>query len=120
MLKNAGTISFGSGASGAFLNGGKYNHDYTTGGTVPTATWDVNSTLEFTTPNNGGSQILGLGQAFGNVVWNCTNQGTANINFQGSLTAVNGNLTVMSTGSSGSLRLSGNTGYILSIAKDLG
>src|SRR5438045_1736253 len=73
-------------------------------GTIPTATWDPNSTCEIIGYTTGGPPT-GLGQSFGNFTWNATNQGTTNINLAGTLTTVNGNFTVLSTGTTGSLRL---------------
>jgi hypothetical protein len=77
-------------------SGGTYRHNID-GGTVPTGTWDVNSTLLVTgmvaTLPSGVT-----GQSLGNLTWNCpgqTNTGTA---LSGTLT-VKGNLTIQNAGS---------------------
>jgi hypothetical protein len=120
---NAGTISYGAGATGTFLSGGNYNHNFSgtsgNGGTIPSATWEGSSTVEFTATTSGTSNPGGLGQSFGNVTWNCTNQGSAGVNFQGALTTIQGHFTVSSTGSSGVLRLSGNTAFTLRVGGDV-
>ena len=79
----------------------------TAASTIPTATWNTNSTcaiIGYT--SNTSARPGGLGQTFGNFTWNCPSQ-TGTIDLGGALAAVKGNLTVTSTGSS-TLRLSGN------------
>lgn len=88
----------------SFSAGGTYIHALD-GGTIPTATWNAASTCLISAATAAPS---GLTQAFGNFTWNCAAQ-TAHISLAGSLTTVNGDLSVISTGS-GSLRLRNGSG----------
>lgn len=111
-LNNAGTIN---GATAALLmnSGSTYNHNFTTaGGTIPTATWDVASTVSFTTYTSNSSAPGGIGQSFGNFTWNCTAQ-TGNINFDNGSLVVRGTFTLAAT-NSGSVRLTGSTSRTVS------
>lgn len=103
-LVNAGTIT--TNGTLAFNSGGKYQHNYTTTqGTIPTATWNLNSTAEIIGYTTNATRPSGLAQAFGNFTWNSPNQASSsNISLSGDLSSVAGNLTVTSTGS-GSVRL---------------
>lgn len=90
-----------TGATMSVGNGGLFRFNMTYGGnypiTVPTATWDPNSTCEIIASNqlplSGG-----LNQSFGHFIWNYPAQTTA-INFGGNLNMVNGNFTLASSGS---------------------
>jgi hypothetical protein len=76
-------------------SGGTYQHNIN-GGAVPTATWDLNSTLLVTGITS--STVTGItGQSLGNLTWNCTGQTSGSSALAGTLT-VNGNLTVLSSG----------------------
>jgi len=101
---NAGTVT--TNGTLAFNSGGKYQHNYTTTqGTIPTATWNLNSTAEIIGYTTNATRPSGLGQAFGNFTWNSPNQvSSSNISLSGDLSSVTGNLTVTSTGT-GSVRL---------------
>jgi hypothetical protein len=89
-----------------FDNGGLYINNVNTAngyGTHPTATWHLNSTCEVrglsgpTLPNN-------FNQVYGNLLWNCANQGTnAVVIEQANAPTVNGTMTVANTGTTGSL-----------------
>jgi hypothetical protein len=103
-----GTLSFASGAT--------YQHQRN-GGTIPNATWHANSTCEIVITGNA-TTLSGVGQAFGHVTWNSPNQ-TAAVQLSGALTTVNGNLTVLNTGS-GSIRLTGTTLSTLNLGGNLG
>ncbi len=100
----SGTIAIGSGATISFQAGATYQHARSAG-TIPTATWDVNSTCLIT----GSTSALpgGLGQIFGNVTWNCASQ-SSHLSLEGSVTGIAGDFTVMSTGSR-SLRLANSS-----------
>ena len=83
-----------------FQSGSVYSHLFTTTqGSIPLASWHVNSTLQvegyttFTVGSAGGN----WSQSFGNVVWNCPLQ-TGTFNMNGLLTSVAGNFRVLSTG----------------------
>ena len=110
---------------------GKYEHAYTGSvGTIPTATWDVNSEIEFkmTGPFAGVTladyQTRGFNQAFGNVIWN-TPTNTSLLDLKGVITNVQGNFEVVSTGtgvagtSNSALVLSTSGTYNLAIGKSL-
>jgi len=103
-VRNSGAMTMTG--TGVFESGGKYQHNLN-GGTIITATWDPASTCEVTGATT--SQPGGLGQAFGNFTWNPEAQAANNLNLAGGLTNVRGNFTVVNTGTSGSLRLTGNT-----------
>lgn len=106
IVKNAGTIGVAAGPGITFSSGGVYQHNYTTSaGTIPTATWSNGSTCEVIGYTNNNNAPSGLGQSFCNFKWNCTSQGQ-DMNLNGALTTVNGDLTINST-SSKELRLAG-------------
>ncbi|MGL2964930.1 hypothetical protein ACSVH2_13990, partial [Flavobacterium sp. RSB2_4_14] len=129
-INNGGTISTtahitGSVATLVFTATGIYNHTYTLGGGVPTATWNVASNVNFTGLTSAATAVTGVsGQTFGNVTWNPTAQGAAVITWGISgTTTIAGNLTVSTTGSgaitlttSGTLNVTGNyvqnAGYV--------
>ena len=102
LLKVENTASF-TGTGILFNAGSTYEHAVN-GGTIPTATWDVNSTCLITGITNTLPLNSSLNQAFGNFTWQCYNQ-NANLSFATALSTVNGNLTVVSTGSSGAINL---------------
>ncbi|HXI72366.1 MAG TPA: fibronectin type III domain-containing protein [Verrucomicrobiae bacterium] len=79
-----------------FETGGKYQHNFTTAGTIPKATWNIGSTCEIDNQTSGNTPG-GLAQVFYNFTWNCPSQG-ANISMGGGLTNVSGDLTILSTG----------------------
>ncbi|MBS1917589.1 MAG: T9SS type A sorting domain-containing protein [Bacteroidetes bacterium] len=112
LVNNGGSIT--SNASNLiFANGGVYNHAID-GGTIPTATWNTGSTCEIT--GNSGSAPTGLNPTggFANFTWNSPGQsGTDNVSLAGALKTINGNFSIISTGS-GTLRLlnSGNGGTL--------
>jgi glycosidase len=115
---NSGTITT-TAATAAYNNGSTYQHNFTTtGGTIPTASWNSNSTVLVSGYTTYGGTPGGYGQAFGNFTWYCPSQSGA-VNFSGNLTKVNGNFSVLSTGSGGELRLTGNTAFTMNIVGDL-
>jgi hypothetical protein len=116
-LKNSGTLTMNSGStvtinfpgiftreggtmptsSGYFIvnNRGKFVHAMD-GGTLPSAAWNIGAIIEVsgiktTKPNS-------LNQTFHHFIWNSTGQ-TASLDFAGSMTWVNGDFNVYSTGS---------------------
>ena len=97
---NSGTINKSSSSTIIFASGGIYQHSQN-GGTVPTATWNANSTCLIT----GTTSTLpsGMGQTFGHLTWNCTDQTTSDpLN---NFFTVGGNFTLNSSGESSQLRL---------------
>ena len=114
--------SIGAGGSITIASGGIYDVTVNISSTslaIATCTWSTGSTLQFTGETSGTSAInaASLGQAFYNVKWNCPSQ-TGGLNFSGALTTVNGDLTVVNTGTS-SWRLTGNTADTVAIAGNL-
>lgn len=115
ICNNSATIVGSTATTTTFQSGSVYEHQYTTAqGSIPLATWDAASTLRITgyTSFTTASAAGNWGQTFGNVEWNCASQ-TATLNLGGLLTTIQGNLNVLSTGTTGVLRfLSTTTGTI--------
>ena len=102
-LYNQGSIS--STVSTLLINSGATYQHAQDGGSIPTATWNSNSTCLVT--GAVSNTISGLSQSFGNFTWNSTGQAFVDDGYGvgvdkgiaiGSLT-VNGNFTLNSTGS---------------------
>ncbi len=94
-----------------FTANGIYNHQ-TNGGTIPTASWNAASTCNVTGMTS--SNPSGLGQTFGNFIWNNASQSTF-YNFNNTSFSTSGTFTVSSTGSSNiSLVGSTTTDYVYS------
>jgi len=107
IIDNRNTITCTTASKLMMSSGSRYIHAFN-GGNIPDATWNANSTIEFTgitttLPGNFGGLI-----AYGNVTWNNTLQ-TGNISFAGALNTVNGNLSIQSTGT-GDIRLKNSGG----------
>lgn len=77
--------------------GGTYEHRMN-GNAIPTATWNVASTCLVTGVTSTVPTVASLGQTFGNFTWNCTGQ-SADLSFASTMDNVQGNLTIISTGS---------------------
>lgn len=104
IYKSAGTTTISPGATIAYQNGGKYQHNFTTtAGTIPTATWNTGSACEVIGYTSCSSPPSGI-QAFYDFTWNCPLQ-TNTIDLAGGLSTVNGNFKLASTGT-GQLTLS--------------
>jgi hypothetical protein len=104
----AGTIA-GSVAGGiVFQSGSNYNYLGTGGLALPLASWDTNSNINITGITAAASITNINTQSFGNITYNCVNQGNT-ITTLGSTAAtytVKGDFNILSTGSgSGSLTL---------------
>jgi hypothetical protein len=98
-----------------FQAGSFYRHQRN-GSNIPDANWNASSTCEITgiTDNDPGN----IDQEFGHFTWNCPNQ-NAIINFDTDLEDVQGNFTMVSTGSSVvRLRSGGGGGSTLSVGGD--
>lgn len=119
-LRNSGATITASGAL-TFNAGSTYEHNHTTtAGTIPTATWNVNSTcsiIGYTTGGGGNFFPGGLTQSFGNFNWNCPSQSN-NARLDGNLTTINGDFSVGSTGAS-KLRLVNNTVVVINVGGDV-
>ncbi len=70
-ITNSGTITNATASKLLFQSGSTYTHNQN-GGTIPTATWNANSTCNITGITS--SDPNGDEQAFGNVTWNCASQ----------------------------------------------
>lgn len=101
-IDNSGTVTCSNATRLVFAAGSTYIHNVNNV-SLPTATWNTTSLLNVTGVT--ATALAGLGQAFGNITWNCASQTLANMNFN-QMTAIN-NLTLISTGS-GSIRIANN------------
>lgn len=124
ICNNAAVITGSTSTTTIFQSGGVYEHRYTTTeGSIPLATWDntlgAASTLRVTGYTNVTTATAAgnWGQSFGNLEWNCAAQ-TATFNLGGLLTTVNGNLTVLSSGTTGVLRFASTTVASIAIAEN--
>lgn len=107
---NGGTFTTNGGPTITFVNGSRYIHNQNAG-TIPTATFGATSTVEITGTTT--TVPTGLGQTFGNFVWNSSGQ-TANINLAGDPTTVSSDFVVASTGTA-ELYLNDNTAALKTI-----
>lgn len=99
-------------------NGGKYQHNPTSGGgTLPTCSWKTGSICEIikATADPGTS----LNQTYYNFIWNSSNQVATNLNLNSHLKTVNGDLTIQNTGTTGTLRLAGTSSLTLNVLGNL-
>lgn len=116
ILRNAATIT----TTGLliFNSAGKYQHNFTTtGGTIPSATWQFGSTCEIVGYTSNSNTPGGLGQSFANFTWNSPSQ-TGNISAGGNFVSVNETLRIQSTGT-GSFRLAAGTSPTLNVSGNL-
>ncbi len=97
LTNNGATITGATATSLIFGATTLYTHNVN-GGTVPTASWDINSTCNITGVT-GGSPVLpaGFSQSFGNYTWNCTGM-TTGLNLNNTLTDIRGNFNLTSSG----------------------
>ena len=91
---NNGTLSQGGTVTASVSSGGMYIHNTNNSANLK-ATWDPNSTCQFT----GVTTALpaNLAQTFGHFAWNCASQ-TAILSIAGVLTTIAGNFRITSTG----------------------
>ena len=98
-VTNSGNVSIADGSLLQFNSGSNYFHNFSSGGAIPFATWDANSTCEINNltaispvpPSN-------LNQPFGNFRWNTPAMGTTStFSLGGQLTSVSGNLVFVSS-----------------------
>ncbi|MBK7172938.1 MAG: T9SS type A sorting domain-containing protein [Bacteroidales bacterium] len=113
-INNEGSISFASGSLYQHVRSfGKKSP--ATFSEIPVANWDAQSTCEilsvYATP------YAGLNQAFGNFNWNFATQNSA-INLNGTLSTINGDLIITSTGTS-ELQLASSQTTTLSVGGDV-
>lgn len=119
---NSATVTGTDGTNANFNSGGVYRHLYTTTeGSIPLASWNINSTVEIQgyTGNITASAGGNWGQNFGNFVFSCSSLGSNVMQFAGLLTSVQNDLTISSTGTTGSFRFSNTENPTVSIGRDL-
>ncbi|HPS62577.1 MAG TPA: hypothetical protein PLK82_05925, partial [Bacteroidales bacterium] len=110
-LVNNGTVS-SSASEMTFTSGSLYQHG-ANGGSLAGATWNDGSTCEVTGITTSTS-ITNTDQSFYHFRWNCASQ-TDETNCAGNLQTIRGNLTLVSTGSTGKLKLAESADYTLTI-----
>lgn len=132
-LVNSGAITFNANVTAAFESGSTYHHAIN-GGSIPIATWNLNSTCLVT--GIIGNLPSNLGQSFGNLIWNCPAQTvsstpTTTFNIQGNLIIQNTNTGQFRMGnginiilgnytqSGGIVRIAANTARTLTISGNL-
>jgi hypothetical protein len=102
-----------------FKSGSVYKHFHRIGGVTPLATWDLNSTCVIGgLVNTNNTPPANLNQAFGNLIWNTPSMGpTTTFSLGGAPQNVNGDLTIVSTGTTPKeIRFkNGGAGYTLFI-----
>src|SRR5690606_32959011 len=122
ILENSSTIDLADPSLLIFNSGSTYRHAFASGGDIPLANWDANSTCEITGLSGAAPAVPGnLNQTFGNFTWNTTSLATGpTFHLGAQLTTVNGDLRLLSTGG-GQVRFSGNggSGFALTIGGDL-
>jgi hypothetical protein len=109
-----------------FNTGSVYEH-IANGGAIPTATWTarnnalgiVGATTLISGATTSAPTAATFAQAFGNLTWNSPNQ-TSSANLSGNLQTVNGNLTLVNTGTpSLEVRFTSTTAYTLNVQNDV-
>jgi hypothetical protein len=79
---NSYTIALNASATISVGSTGVYEHAITaSGGSIPSASWDANSTLKITPTASMTSYPTGLNQTFGKVEVNCASQSSSNVKF---------------------------------------
>ena len=117
IIQNVGTVTSAAAANLIFQDGGTYIHARN-GGALPTATWAANSNAMITGITDDAPG--GLTQSFGNFEWN--NNQIADINLDGDLETIKGDLTIIKTSENSSpwlLIFTSNADYTLNIDGDL-
>lgn len=99
---NSSTNITSSASKLTFESGSTYEHRFTTtDGRIPAATWNSNSTCLISGYTTNTTYPGGLiGTNFSNFTWNTPSSTATNINLGGQLTSVQGNLSILSTGTS--------------------
>jgi hypothetical protein len=96
-----------------FYTGSLYKHARD-GSSVPDATWNDGSTCEITGIVSSGS-LLNTDQSFFHFTWNCPLQ-SVETNCAGNLQIIRGNFNMISTGTSGRLKLAESADFTLTIS----
>lgn len=116
ILKNSTNSAFtlAGGAAIVVQDGGRYQHNAPTAGSITPMTWDAGSTCEIIAASGKPG---GLNQSYYNFIWNSSTHGAGTINLTGDLKTVNGDLQVLETGT-GKLRFTGSSPGTLTIGGD--
>ncbi len=116
-FSNAGTITFDSGLSSITFNAGSEYEHAQNGSSIPVASWNATSTCNITgvTDTAPGN----IDQNFGNLTWNCVNQGgTVNMGMSSNTTIIDGDFTISDTGGRVAY-FSGTDGTTVTVKGDL-
>ena len=99
ILTNSGTYASGSpiSATGGIVINGTYNHARNAG-SLPLATWAINSTCLVTGWTDSSSLNNSFDQTFYNFTWNCPLQTNRSVSFSGYVTRVQGTFTLVTAG----------------------
>lgn len=124
ILENFSTVAAPESYLFYFNSGSVYRHGHLSGGDIPIATWDINSTCEIAGLDQESNPLPpnNLNQDFGNFVWNTPDMGTVNTAFHlgGQLNTVRGNLHFLNLNNR-QVRLAGTggSGYQLNVGGNL-
>jgi len=119
-VNNKGVITGASTTSLFFESGAVYDHQFDTSpGAIPLASWNVNSTCKISSYTSNTTAPSGIsGQTFGNFIWDTPSAtGFIDLNLNGSLTTVSGNLTFLNANLI--LGGTGGTNFTLTVGGDL-
>jgi hypothetical protein len=98
-MNNSGSLTNVLTSKLTFGSGSNYFHQFANGGTIPAATWNLNSTMSVVGFTSGNQTTpSGLGQTFGHFVWNSPGQDMP-IALGGFPSNINGDFRIVSTGS---------------------
>ncbi len=116
-ITNSNIISIADGSLLQFNSGSNYFHNFSSGGSIPLATWDSNSTCEINNLTAASpSAPSNLNQPFGNFRWNTPFMGTTStFSLGGQLTSVGGNLIFVSSNNKAIRFNRAGGGYTLNI-----
>ncbi|MDZ7648822.1 MAG: hypothetical protein U5K54_17535 [Cytophagales bacterium] len=118
-LNNTGVLSGSASSKLIFNSGSNYFHQFADGGTIPAAAWNAASTVHIVGYTSGNSTPpSGLGQTFGNFVWNSPAQDVTII-LGGLPTSINGSFTVADTGVDVLFYSAGGSGGTMNIGGSL-
>jgi hypothetical protein len=116
-ITNSNNISIADGSLLQFNSGSNYFHNFSSGGSIPLATWDSNSTCEINNLTAASpSPPSNLNQPFGNFRWNTPSMGTTTtFSLGGQLASVAGNLIFVSSNTRAIRFNRAGSGYTLNI-----
>lgn len=95
-----GDITLDVSATGEVNNGGTYNYNEDNKVKAPALTWNTGSTLQVSRVGSATTIHTSMaGQTLYNVVWNTTSQ-SSTVNFEGQITTINGDFSLIKGGAS--------------------